>query len=74
MFGIGVAQLGYMVGALAGGAVLAVGDFGALGFFLLGGIFLSALLVTRVDEPGVQASPVGSPLVAPVQAAPELKQ
>ena len=28
------AQLGYMIGAAAGGAVLAVADFGALGFVL----------------------------------------
>jgi len=45
------AQFGYMVGALMGGIVLAVAGFGALGFFLLGGIALSAVLVSRVDEP-----------------------
>ena len=45
------AQFGYMVGALLGGVVLAVADFGALGFVLLGGLGLSALLVLRVHEP-----------------------
>jgi predicted MFS family arabinose efflux permease len=45
------AQFGYMVGAMLGGVVLAVSDFGTLGFVLLGGLGLSALLVTRVDEP-----------------------
>ncbi|MEA2388649.1 MAG: transporter, family, inner rane transport protein, partial [Thermoleophilaceae bacterium] len=45
------AQFGYMVGAVLGGVVLAVADFGALGFVLLGGLALSALLVLRVNEP-----------------------
>lgn len=51
------AQFGYMVGAVLGGAVLAVADFGALGFVLLGGLGLSALLVLRVHEPAT--TPVG---------------
>jgi predicted MFS family arabinose efflux permease len=45
------AQLGYTVGAMIGGVVLAVADFGALGFFLLVGMAFSALLITRVAEP-----------------------
>ena len=45
------AQLGYMIGAIVGGAVLAVGDFGSLGFVLLGGMALSALLLARVSDP-----------------------
>lgn len=45
------AQLGYMVGAVVGGAVLALGDFGLLGVVLLGGMALSALLVARVSDP-----------------------
>ncbi|HKP89541.1 MAG TPA: MFS transporter [Thermoleophilaceae bacterium] len=49
------AQFGYMVGALLGGVVLAVADFGTLGFVLLGGLALSALLVLRVNEPKVAA-------------------
>jgi predicted MFS family arabinose efflux permease len=47
------AQFGYMIGALLGGVVLAVADFGTLGFFLLGGIGLSGLLILRVHEPAV---------------------
>ena len=39
------AQLGYMFGALIGGAVLAVAGFGTLGFVLLAGMAASALLV-----------------------------
>ena len=44
------AQLGYMFGALIGGAVLAVADFGTLGFVLLAGMAASALLVAGVSE------------------------
>jgi predicted MFS family arabinose efflux permease len=44
------AQLGYMFGALIGGAVLAVSDFGTLGFVLLAGMSLSALLISRVSD------------------------
>jgi predicted MFS family arabinose efflux permease len=44
------AQLGYMLGALVGGAVLAVSDFGTLGFVLLAGMTLSALLISRVSD------------------------
>jgi predicted MFS family arabinose efflux permease len=45
------AQLGYMIGAGAGGAVLALADFGALGFVLFAGMALSALLIARVNDP-----------------------
>ena len=45
------AQLGYVVGASAGGAVLAVAGFGALGFFLLAGMVVAAVLIARVSEP-----------------------
>jgi predicted MFS family arabinose efflux permease len=45
------AQLGYMVGAVAGGAVLAVSGFGTLGFVLFGGMAFAALLVSRVRDP-----------------------
>ena len=45
------AQLGYMIGAIVGGAVLALGDFGLLGFVLLAGMALSAVLVARVNDP-----------------------
>ena len=53
------AQLGYMVGAMVGGLVLAVADFGTLGFVLLGGMALSALLVARVSDSG-RVSPHGA--------------
>jgi predicted MFS family arabinose efflux permease len=44
-------QLGYMIGAGAGGGVLAAAGFGALGFVLLAGMGLSALLIARVHDP-----------------------
>ena len=44
------AQLGYMFGALIGGAVLAVAGFGELGFVLLAGMAVSALLIARVSD------------------------
>jgi predicted MFS family arabinose efflux permease len=44
-------QLGYMIGAAGGGAVLSVAGFGALGFVLLAGMGLSALLIARVHDP-----------------------
>jgi predicted MFS family arabinose efflux permease len=49
------AQLGYMIGAAAGGGVLALADFGALGFVLCAGMALSALLIARVDDPLAEA-------------------
>ena len=45
------AQLGYVVGAGAGGAVLALAGFGALGFVLCAGMAVSALLISRVTDP-----------------------
>jgi predicted MFS family arabinose efflux permease len=44
-------QAGYMAGALLGGAVLAVADFGVLGFVLCGGMGVAAWLFTRVRDP-----------------------
>jgi predicted MFS family arabinose efflux permease len=58
------AQLGYMVGAVVGGAVLAVWDFGGLGFVLLGGMLMAALLVSRVHDPHVPARSPKSALSA----------
>ncbi len=40
-----------VIGAGAGGAVLALADFGALGFVLFAGMVLSALLIARVSDP-----------------------
>jgi predicted MFS family arabinose efflux permease len=45
------AQLGYMVGAAAGGAVLALSGFGTLGFVLCAGMAVSAVLLARVRDP-----------------------
>ena len=45
------AQLGYMIGAVAGGVVLAVAGFGMLGWVLFAGMGFSALLVARVRDP-----------------------
>lgn len=59
------AQLGYMVGALLGGAVLALSDFGTLGFVLMTGMALSALLMLRVTE-GRRGVARGEPVAAPV--------
>jgi predicted MFS family arabinose efflux permease len=60
-------QVGYMVGALVGGLVLAVADFGTLGFVLLTGMVLSAALVMRVTDPSAtrDADPTA---VAPARA------
>lgn len=44
------AQLGYTIGAMLGGLVLAVADFGTLGFVLLVGMAFSAFLIARVEE------------------------
>jgi hypothetical protein len=49
------AQLGYLVGALVGGAVLAVSGFGTLGLVLFAGMGLSALLLSRVSDPQAAA-------------------
>ena len=45
------AQLGYVLGAAGGGLVIEVLGFGALGFVLLAGMGVSALLVLRVSDP-----------------------
>ena len=49
------AQLGYVIGASAGGAILAVAGFGALGFLLLGGMVVAAVMIARVSEPDAVA-------------------
>jgi predicted MFS family arabinose efflux permease len=52
------AQLGYMIGAAGGGAVIALGGFGALGFAVCGGMALSAWLVMRVSDPQAEPGPL----------------
>ncbi|HLM25356.1 MAG TPA: MFS transporter [Thermoleophilaceae bacterium] len=49
------AQLGYLVGALVGGAVLALSGFGTLGLVLFAGMTLSAALLSRVSDPQTAA-------------------
>jgi predicted MFS family arabinose efflux permease len=49
------AQLGYLVGALVGGAVLALTGFGTLGIVLFAGMVLSAVLLSRVSDPQAEA-------------------
>lgn len=44
-------QLGYLLGAVIGGAVLADGGYAALGTMLAVGMMASALLILRVDDP-----------------------
>lgn len=61
------AQLGYVIGAAVGGVVLALSDFGALGFVLFAGMCFSALLVLRVEDPHLREQPLRrEPLPAPV--------
>ena len=50
------AQLGYMVGAAAGGLVLALSGFGALGFVLCTGMLASAALIAGVTDPAEHPS------------------
>lgn len=45
------AQLGYMIGAAGGGAILAVWGFGTLGVVLCVGMFASGLLLAGVHDP-----------------------
>jgi predicted MFS family arabinose efflux permease len=58
------AQLGYMLGAVAGGAVLALADFGTLGFVLFAAMAAAAALVARVDDPLARPRPAPGPTVA----------
>lgn len=44
-------QLGYLIGAVIGGAVIAGPGYGTLGVVLAIGIGVSALLILRVDDP-----------------------
>ena len=44
-------QLGYLLGAAAGGVVISVAGFGTLGLVLAASMAASALLMLRVDDP-----------------------
>jgi predicted MFS family arabinose efflux permease len=60
-------QLGYLIGAVVGGAVISGGGYGALGIVLAVGMAGSALLILRVDdrlqpaEPELSGTVLGSP-------------
>jgi hypothetical protein len=43
-------QLGYLLGAVVGGAVISHGGYGTLGVVLAIGMAASAVLILRVDE------------------------
>lgn len=43
-------QLGYLLGAVIGGAVIAGPGYGTLGIVLAAGMAASALLILRVDD------------------------
>jgi predicted MFS family arabinose efflux permease len=49
-------QLGYLLGAVIGGAVIAGEGYGALGFVLAAGMAVSALLILRVEDPSRRAA------------------
>ena len=49
-------QLGYLLGALVGGTVIAVAGYGAFGVVLAAVMSVSALLILRVDDPAQQAA------------------
>ena len=65
----GAAQLGYVVGAAGGGAVLALWGFGTLGFVLCGGMLLAAALLAGVHDPWSDRG--GPPPVVPAPTAAE---
>jgi predicted MFS family arabinose efflux permease len=48
-------QLGYLVGAVVGGAVITVAGYGAFGFLLAAGMVASAVLMLRIDDPRTSA-------------------
>jgi predicted MFS family arabinose efflux permease len=58
------AQLGYMIGAAGGGAVLALWGFGTLGYVLLAGMTLSAALLSGVHDPWSERQHAGLPAPA----------
>lgn len=54
-------QLGYLLGAVVGGAVIAGAGYGAFGFALAGGLMGSALLVLRVRGPSPAPTTAAQP-------------
>ena len=58
-----VTQLGYLLGATVGGALIAGAGYATLGFVLAAGMAASALLVLRVNDPlERRAGPTPAPL------------
>lgn len=49
--GTAATQLGYLLGAAVGGALIAAAGYGTLGFVLAAAMALSAVLVLRVEDP-----------------------
>ena len=49
-------QLGYLLGAVVGGALISHGGYGMLGIVLAIGMAGSALLILRVDDRGATAA------------------
>ena len=62
-------QLGYLLGAVIGGAVIAGAGYGTLGIVLAVGMVASAWLVLRVDDPLEAAARQRQPVIAPVTTA-----
>lgn len=60
------AQLGYLVGAAGGAAVLALWGFGTLGFVLFAGMAASGFLLAGVTDPTGGRARVDGPAVEPV--------
>ena len=53
-------QLGYLLGAVVGGPVIAGGGYGALGLVLAGGLLVSGALALRVHDPRLPAQAAGA--------------
>lgn len=61
-------QLGYMIGAVAGGGALAVGGYAALGVAMAAGMLVSVALLAGVHQAGSQG-PASAPDVRPLSRA-----
>jgi predicted MFS family arabinose efflux permease len=57
-------QLGYLLGAIVGGALVAGAGYAVLGFVLAAGMATSALLVLRVDDPLAPRASCGATALA----------
>lgn len=66
----GAAQLGYMIGAAGGGAILALWGFGTLGFVLFAGMTLSGLLLAGVHDPWSERRPLPAAAQTAIDSTP----